>query len=117
MLNQIIITGTPVPPDVAQRVRMWCTANLFFVDSTWLHPDGGIGYIDSVNRKQSHDQYLVQLKNLAVEFPIFDLGVSYMSGPPKSYNMPEVSWSVRDGKVKPDIAVHVGHPAPKRWKP
>jgi len=114
-MNQLIITGLPVDPEMASNIRIFCELNnLFAVD--WCHPDGTIGYVDSSNKLLDEKQLRKDLEKIAKKFTNLRIGVSLMSGEPKKYNFPIVEFLVENGKVKKMDMPHIGHSFPKRYK-
>lgn len=116
MFKQIIVTGLNVTSNKASEIRAFCTLqNVFSVN--WCHPDGVIGYIDSSEKPIDSVELKKDLESLVRQFPDLELGISLMSGPPKSYNFPICQFLVSGGKVKKQDFPHIGHKAPKRYKP
>lgn len=107
---QVLITGASLTPDQAKRV---IEASKNFCLQNWCGPDGAIGHIDAIQPNASYDKLYGDLLELS-KFFFLDLGVSVMSGPPKTFTTPVISFSIKDGTLKKGEYVHYGHPPPRR---
>lgn len=109
---QVLVTGTPVNPELAQRVRKFSEQDFFIGE--WCAPTGEIGYIDAVRPGFPSETITKKLQELAEAFPSLDVALSFMSAPPGSPGLPVVTFLVKGGKAKRDPNAHLGHRPPKR---
>ena len=106
----MLVTGSALTPDQAKRV-IEATQSLCL--QNWCSVDGAIGHIDAIQPNASYDKLYGDLLELS-KFFFLDMGISVMSGPPKTFTTPVVSFSIKDGVLKKGEFVHYGHPPPRR---
>lgn len=110
---QVLITGKPLNPVQAQEVMAF-TQDLSL--NGWCASDGSIGHLDSIKPNTTYEKLWSDLQALSVKFPFLDMGISVMSGPPGSFNLPLVSFHLHKSKLRKDPMAHMTHPPPQRLK-
>jgi len=107
----VIVTGKPISRQQAASVIVFAESMSF---QGWCSPEGTIGHLDGFLQNTTYYQLLAELQSLANMFPVLDMGVTVMSGPPGSHVFPVLSLRIQNQKVKITTDVHSGHPPPKR---
>lgn len=108
---QLIITGKSITFDQAHEVVLFCQ-NLSI--KNWCSKNGTIGYIDSIQPNTTYKQFYEDLTLLSQNFVFLDLGITIMTGPPKTYTEPQFSFSIKNMVLKREFNPHMNHSAPKR---
>jgi len=96
----------------------WIAAAYILGPCGWCHPDGAIGYLDSVGKWPSCEEIVADWTTLAAAFPFLHIDVTLMSGEECEQTVPVFGITVRDKVVEPcdPQLLHKDHPAPYRFR-
>lgn len=110
---QVIITGKTLLPEQVTAIKPLIDSG--FCVANWLNDDGCVGHLGSIEPKTTLEKFNGDMEKLR-EYKFLDLGITLMSGPPGTFVMPVVSYSLKNGNLTQNPNAHFSHPPPRRFK-